>query len=207
MKEIHYTILSLRFNEIDEVVEQLEDDNRIKEWLESNKNLYGNSFDDWKPFNKTIKNFIQSNGVPGIIFCPEVRFMETDNHESKMGDIAQARVNVIFIDPLTIFLDKYRDLILEISANIFEGGKRIGCFIIPSEINNCLNKKCFEQWKNIKDYIAYHHLILDESQFIQFFKKANLLPCSQPRMAINNNNLLSSDFQTVPNLINNDNSI
>ncbi len=192
---IHYTIIALKSSEVEEVVNILRGQNYLElaDWLKNNNEyMYGNFYRNWKPLkDETLDDLLEmeEKEEENVVYLLYDLIMEEDiDYKAKFEGFRKAKINVAFIDPFTVFLEKYKKLISKIDANVTDGEKCLCCIIMPviefKELEDC----CFKEWNSVISCYkqgASHRIAYKKNDIFNFKNNLKQIPLAEVMLSDN----------------------
>lgn len=159
---IHYVIMALTIEEVDEVINELDKNKLIEsaKWLEKNKKkIYGEFQEDWKPFcDKKIADIIADDSYhSNTEYMDQTELLSDFNSETNVKEHFEY-IRIFFVDIFALYLDKYIQLAHRCDGHFCNMHTSNCCFFInytlPNEVQEELESMYKKTWPSIsKEYI------------------------------------------------------
>ena len=156
---IHYVIMALTIEEVDEVINELNENKLIEsaKWLEKNKKkIYGEFQEDWKPFcDKKIADIIAEDS-----YHSNTEYMDQTELLSDFDSVINVKkhfkdIRIFFVDIFVLCLNKYIQLAVRCDAHFCNMHTSNCCFFInyklPNNVQDELEKMYKETWPCISE--------------------------------------------------------
>lgn len=153
---IRYAVIALKRNHVDAVVDQLTDIPMpfVANWLQQQKmTLYGNTMEDWKPFNgQTVDEFLDGE------YEGETFYSETPLFDSLRDDLSNtpilvgAQIELFFLDVFALFSTWHQRLAERLDISIADNRDKKCCLVIPNGISTEMTQilqKYGQVWSNV----------------------------------------------------------